>query len=75
MVSYQVGELQIFEVDRAILAEQGPRGLVVKVGALSLDRLVRPLEARYRLAPALAPLLAFGDAALRLRQLLLIPAM
>ena len=53
------------------LLQQLERGLVVEVGALPLHRLMRPLEVAHRFPPAVAALLATGDAALRLRQLLL----
>src|SRR5258708_4797121 len=64
-VPCQVGDPQVFEIDRVVQQEQRQRGLVVKVCALSLHPLVRPLETAHGLAAALAPLLATTDAPLR----------
>jgi len=68
-VAYQVGDPQVFESDRVVQQEQRQRGLVVKVGALPLHRLLSPLEVAYSLAAALAALLALRDAARCLLQL------
>ncbi len=72
-VPQQVGDLQVFQIDRVVGAQQRQRRLVVEVGPLSPDRLVRASEARDGLAPSVAAPLAARDAALRLCQLLLPP--
>ena len=67
-IPHHVGDLQIFEIDGVVVAEQLQRRLVVEVGALPLHRLMRPLAG---CPPPCAgggcPSCA-GDAALRLRQ-------
>src|SRR5690242_12168025 len=65
MIPYHIGDLQIFEIDGVVLAQQMQRGLVVEVEALALDVLMRLAQQRFGLAASLTPLLPFGDAALR----------
>jgi hypothetical protein len=67
-VAHQVGDPQIFELDRVVQPEQRQRGLVVKVGVVPLHRLVRPLQVAHSRAAALAALLATRTAALGLLQ-------
>src|SRR5260221_4928236 len=62
-VPYQVGEAHVFEIDRVVQEKQRQRGLVVKVGAVPLHRLMGPLEVAHGLAAALAALRAPPDAA------------
>jgi hypothetical protein len=71
MVSYHVGDLQVFEVNGVVGSEQMQRGLMMEVGALALHRLMRPLKQSDRLAPTVAALLATAHDALRLGDLLL----
>ncbi len=75
MIPYHVGDLQIFEVDRVVLAQQPERRLVVEVEPLAFDVLMRPLKQPNGLASAVAALLAAGDDPLRFLQALLTTAM
>ena len=74
MVPDHIGDPQIFEIDRVVLAHEIQRGLVVEVGALALQRLMRPLEVAHRFAPALAAFLAARDTLIGLGELLFTPA-
>ena len=70
-IPHQVGDLHIFEGEGVVVAKEVQRRLVVEVRALALHRLVRLGEQSNGLAAAMTPLLASGDAPLRLRALLL----
>jgi hypothetical protein len=70
-IPHQVGDPQVFEIDRVVLAQQRQRGFVMEVGALALDVLMRLAELGDGFAPSLAALLAASDAAVRFDQLLL----
>src|SRR5262249_18761319 len=68
-VPHQSGDPQIFERDAVVGAQQTQRRLLVEVAPLPLDRLVRLGEPTHRRAAPMAPLLAAGDAPLRLLEL------
>ncbi|HUY76143.1 MAG TPA: hypothetical protein VMV29_05200 [Ktedonobacterales bacterium] len=59
--AYQVGDLQLFEVDYIVLTYQRQCRLVMKVGALPLDVLIRFGSLGDRFLPAIAALLAARD--------------
>src|SRR5258708_837049 len=40
VIPQHIGDLQIFQVNRVVLAQQGQRGLVVVIGALAFDVLM-----------------------------------
>jgi hypothetical protein len=44
VVPHQIRNPQVFEIDRVVLAQQGERGLVLKVTPLPLDSLVVAFE-------------------------------
>jgi hypothetical protein len=75
MIPDHIGDLQIFEVERVVLTQQGERRLVLEVEPLPLDVLMRPLKVAHRLAPAVTARLATRDDALRFRQSLFTPPM
>ena len=56
-VPHQIGDPQVFQVDIVVLAQQGKRGLVVKVPALSSDFLMVLGQQSSGFLAALAPLL------------------
>jgi hypothetical protein len=69
-IPHQSGNPPVFAGDGVVLVHQRERRRVVKVGALALHRLMRPLEVAHGLAAAVAALRATGNAPLRLGQLL-----
>src|SRR5258707_6670618 len=69
-VSQQIADLQVFEIDHLVLAEQCECGLMLKGAPLALHLLVFPLQERHRLLPAVAALLPAGDPAVGGGQLL-----
>src|SRR5215469_13626427 len=64
----QVGHLQVFQIDRVILAHQGERRRVVEVRALPAYRLMLLGQEMSRLLATFAPLLPSGHPALGLLQ-------
>jgi hypothetical protein len=60
----QVANLEVFEIDRVVLAYEGEGGLVVEVAALALDLLMLLGAPPHRLPPAFATLLATGHTSL-----------
>ncbi len=72
---HQVGNLQIFQIDRLVGSEQFQRCLMMKVSPLAFDRLMCPLKVPDGFPMAVAALLALRDTALCFRQLLFTSAM
>ncbi len=70
-IPHHAGDLHLFAGEGVVVAKEVQRRLVVEVRALALHRLVRLGEQSNGLAAAMTPLLASGDAPLRLRALLL----
>jgi hypothetical protein len=64
MVLHHVGRLQIFVIDRVVLAHQLDRCLMLEILPLAFHRLMRLGQQSHRLTPPIAALLPTGYAAL-----------